>query len=52
MTLFLPSGKTITIGNPELAMFSETGRTLIVAQGEGFVFVDVATVEAVGTAAE
>lgn len=27
-------------------MFSETGRTLIVAQGDKFLFIDVATVEA------
>ena len=52
VTLFLPSGKTITISNLELAMLSETGRTLIVAQGEKFIFVDVATAEAMETAAD
>ena len=52
VTLFLPSGKTVTISNRELAMFTETGRTLIVAQGERLILIDVATVEAVETAAE
>lgn len=51
VTLFLPSGKTLTINNPELAMFSETGRILVVAQGERFIHIDVATVEAIETAA-
>ena len=49
--LFLPSGKALTISNPELTLFSETGRTLVVAQRDRFVHVDVATVEAIGTAA-
>ena len=52
VTLFLPSGKTVTISNPELAMFTETGRTLIVTQGDTAFFVDVATAEAMETAAD
>ena len=52
VTLLLPSGKTVTIDNPELAMFTETGRTLLVTQGEGVIFIDVATVEAVETLAD
>ena len=52
VTLLLPSGKSYTVSNPELAMFSETGRTLIVTQGEIFIFIDVATVEALETAAD
>ena len=51
LTLFLPSGKTLTISNPELTLFSKTGRTLVVAQGDRFIHVDVATVEAIETAA-
>ena len=52
MTLFLPSGKRVTVSNPEFAMFTETGRTLAVFQGERLLLIDVATVEAVETAAE
>ena len=52
ITLFLPSGKTVTVGNPQLFMFTETGRTLIVTQGEKVMLIDVATVEAVETQAE
>ena len=52
VTLFLPSGKSITISNPEFAMFNETGRTLAVFQGERLLLIDVATVEAVETVAD
>lgn len=52
VTLFLPSGKTVTVSNPELFMFTETGRTLLVSQGEKVMLIDVATVEAVETRAE
>ena len=52
LTLFLPSGKHVTVSNPEFVMFTETGRTLAVFQGERLVLVDVATVEAVETVAE
>ena len=52
VTLFLPSGKTVTVSNPELFMFTETGRTLYVSQGEKVMLIDVATVEAVETPAE
>ena len=51
VTLMLPSGKSVTIKNPELYIFSETGRTLIVTEGDRFIFVDVATIEAFETAA-
>ncbi len=51
VTVFMPSGKTVAITNPELAMFNETGRVLIVTQGERFILVDVATAEAVETVA-
>ena len=46
VTLFLPSGKTVTVRNPELYMFTETRRTLLVSEGEKVMFIDVATVEA------
>ena len=52
VTLFLPSGKKVIIDNPELTMFNETGRTLVIAQGERIILVDVATAEAVETAAD
>lgn len=52
VTLFLPSGKAVTIDNPEFAMFNETGRTLAVFQGERLVLIDVATVEAAETVAD
>ncbi len=52
VTVFLPSGKTVTIGNPEFAMFSETGRTLLVFQGERLFIIDVATAEAAETASD
>ena len=52
VTLFLPSGKTVTISNPELTMFNETGRTLVLAQGERIILIDVATAEAAETAAD
>ena len=42
----------LIITNPELTMFSETGRTLVVAQGKIFVPVDLATVEAIETVAD
>ena len=51
-TLFLPSGKHVTVSNPEFAMFNEMGCTLAVFQGERPVLIDVATVEAAETAAE
>ena len=50
LMLLLPSGKTITISNPELTMFTETGRTLLVSQGERVISIEVATVEAMDTA--
>ncbi len=52
LTLRQPSGREITIDNPELTMFNETGRTLIVAQGERLILIEVATVESVETAAD
>ena len=52
VTLLPPSGKTVTIDSPELAMLNETGRTLAVWQGERLLFIDVATVEAVETVAD
>ena len=52
VTLFLPSGKSITVSNPEFAMFNETGRTLAVFQGEKLLLIEVATVEAVETVAD
>lgn len=52
VTLMLPSGRAVTVNNPELFMFSETGRTLIVTEGEKFIFIDVATVEAMETLAD
>ncbi len=52
VTLLLPSGKAVTIDNPEFAMFNETGRTLAVWQGESLLFIDVATVEAMETLAD
>ena len=51
VTLFLPSGKTRVIKNPELYMFSETGRTIILTEGDRVFLVDVATIEAVETLA-
>lgn len=50
--LTLPSGRQIHLKNPELAMFTETGRTLIVTEGERVILVDVATAEAADTLAE
>lgn len=50
ITLFMPSGRTITITNPEFAMFNENGRVLGVFQGERLVLIDVATAEALETA--
>lgn len=50
ITLLLPSGKTVTIDNPELTLLSVTGRTLIVSRGDRMTYIDVATVEAVETA--
>ena len=52
ISLFLPSGRVITVSNPELTLFSETGRTLIVTEGDKFIFIDVATVEAAETLAD
>lgn len=52
VTLLLPSGRKVTVGNPELTMFNETGRTLIVAEGERVILIDVATVEAIETEAD
>ncbi len=49
VTSILPSGRTLTISNPGLTMSRETGRTLVIAQGEIFIHVDVATVEAIKT---
>ena len=49
VTLFLPSGKTHVIKNPELYMFSETGRTIFLTEGDRVFLVDVATVEAAET---
>ena len=48
-TLLLPSGKTVTVDNPELTRFTETGRTLLVSIGDGVTYIDVATVEAMET---
>ena len=48
--LFLPSGRVVTITNPGLAMFNESGRVLGVFQGERLILVDVATAEANETA--
>ena len=50
--LLLPSGKTVTVDNPELAMCTETGRTLLVSKGDGVIYIDVATVEAMETMAD
>ena len=50
VTLHLPSGRSVTIDNPETTLFSETGRTLIVLRGEQLFIVDVATAEAAETA--
>ena len=47
VTLFLPSGRTFTIRNPELYMFTETGRTLIVTEGDKVIYIDVTTVESI-----
>ena len=52
VTLFLPRGKNVTIHNPEFAMFSESGRTLLCFQGERLLIIDVATTEAAETAAD
>ena len=52
VTLRLPSGREIVVDNPELAMFNETGRTLIVAQGEKIILIEVATVETMETMAD
>ena len=52
VTLFLPSGKTVTINNPEFALFNETGRTLVFFEGERLTIIDVATAEAAETAAD
>ena len=52
IALFPPSGKIVAVNHPELFMFTETGRTLIVTQGERVMLIDVATVDAVKTAAE
>ena len=49
--LRLPSGRELEITNPELVMFNESGRTLIVAQGERVIIINVATVEMLDTAA-
>lgn len=49
VVLTLPSGREIRLTNPELAMFSETGRTLIVTEGERVILVDVATAESADT---
>ena len=51
VTLMLPSGKVVVVKNPEFYMFSETGRTLFVTEGDRLFCVDVATVEALETAA-
>ena len=50
VTLHLPSGRSVTIDNPETTLFSETGRTLVVLKGEQLFIVDVATAEAAETA--
>ena len=52
VTLLLPSGQTVTIGDPDFAMLTETGRTLLVARGERVIYIDVATVEAMETVAD
>lgn len=52
IVLTLPSGREIRLTNPELTMFTETGRTLIVTEGERVILVDVATAEAADTLAE
>lgn len=44
--LRLPSGWTVTVKNPELYFFTETGRTLIITEGDRFTMVDVPTIEA------
>ncbi len=49
LTLMLPSGRKVTVSNPELTMFNETGRTLIIAEGERIILIAVATVEALET---
>lgn len=49
MVLTLPSGRQVHLKNPELTMFSETGRTLIVTEGEKVILVDVSTAEAADT---
>lgn len=50
ITVFMPSGRAVTITNPELAMFNESGRVLGVFQGERLILIDVATAEAAETA--
>lgn len=52
VTLMLPSGKTVQIKNRKLYMFSETGRTLFVTEGERLFCVDVATLEAIETTSD
>ena len=50
INLILPSVRTVTITNPELALFNESGRVFGVSQGERLVLVDVANAEAIKTA--
>ena len=52
VVLTLPSGREVRLRNPELTMFTETGRTLIVTEGERVTLVDVATAEAADTLAD
>lgn len=50
-TIMLPSGRQVKVVNPELTMFTETGRVLLVAQGDRVIHIDVPTAEAMETMA-
>ena len=52
IVLTLPSGREVRLTNPELTMFTETGRTLIVTEGERVILVNVATAESADTLAD
>lgn len=52
IVLTLPSGREVRLTNPELAMFTESGRTLIVTEGERVTLVDIATAESADTLAD
>lgn len=49
--IMLPGGRQVEVVNPELCMFTETGRVLLVARGDRVTHIDGATAEAMETIA-